>query len=306
MDQTYENFELIVINDASSDESEKVISKFKDHRIRYIKNEKNLGLIGTLNKGISMANGKYIARMDQDDIAVSTRFEKQASFMEDHQEVVLCGMQGKILQTGEEYNIPVEDRENKTYLFFGSPFIHPVVMIRKSVLREHGLKYNQKYNHAEDFGLWINLAFAGKFYNLPEVGIFYRLHEMQYTKVFKSANYDSSLLAKIEYLENLGINLSESQKEIYSKINHKKVDFQDLNELRRVGSFYKSFCKLSFPPSIDKKYLTRLIYKKWKIACSNGINEGHNTYMVFLSNPIIYRFFEPRVHFWFLKKMIRL
>ena len=88
--QTYKNFELIVLNDGSTDRTEEIILSYNDPRIRYIKNESNLKLIKTLNKGIALARGKYIARMDADDISLPTRFEKEIEFMEIHPDIGVC------------------------------------------------------------------------------------------------------------------------------------------------------------------------------------------------------------------------
>lgn len=306
LDQSFSNYELLIINDASTDNSEQVILHFEDSRIVYLKNEKNLGLIGALNRGLNIACGKYIARMDQDDISHPKRFERQVQFMETNMNVVLCGMQGEILQTGEAYQVPLEDNEIRASMLFGSPFIHPVVMIRRETLVQHSLKYDLKYFHAEDYGLWVNLSFVGKLANLPEVGIYYRKHGMQYTKVFGEGNKMTSFNAKIEYLERLGINLTSGQTAYYEKVFKRQIDPKDINQLKELSHFYLSFLSLPFPDQINLDYLKRLIYKKWKVICSNGIKQRNKTYFIFLSNRLVYRFFEPKVHLWFMRESIRL
>ncbi|QDH79802.1 glycosyltransferase [Echinicola soli] len=302
--QTYESFELIIVNDGSSDDSEAIILRYEDSRINYVRNEQNVGLIRSLNKGIDLAKGKYIARMDQDDISVSSRFERQVAFLESHSDVAICGMQGQILQTGEQYKVPTQDGEIRGLLFFGSPFIHPVVMIRTETLVNNDLRYDFKYNHAEDFGLWVNLSFVGKLSNLNEVGIHYRQHELQYTKVFKEDNFDASFSAKLEYLERLGMQLGEFQLALYERINRKAIDPCDKKGLSVLAGFYKQFRKLNFPNNVEVEYLEKLIYKKWKVTCADGIKQRVNTYFLFLSNGLVYKYFEPKVHLWFLKKLM--
>lgn len=304
LNQTYLHFEFIIINDGSSDGSESIILSYSDLRIKYVKNKHNIGLIGSLNKGIGCAKGKYIARMDQDDISLPTRFERQVQFLEIHSDVVICGMQGQILQTGAPYRVPVKDSEIRGLLFFGSPFIHPVVMIRNDTLAINQLRYDVKYNHAEDFGLWMNISFVGKLANLNEVGIYYRRHELQYTKVFKKGNSDASFSAKLEYLKRLGINLEKSNLKLYQQIFMKEIENTDNRQLFAVSKFFEQFRKLPFPKTIDIEYLEKYLYKKWKVICADGMKKGINTYFNFLSNRLVYKYFEPKVHLWFLKRLI--
>ena len=96
LNQTFKDFEFIIINDCSpEDETDKIIAKYNDPRIRYIYNDKNLGISGSSNKGISLARGKYIARQDHDDISLPTRLEEQYNYMESHPEVGICGTYSK-------------------------------------------------------------------------------------------------------------------------------------------------------------------------------------------------------------------
>ncbi len=103
LNQTFSDFEFLIINDASIDNSDDIILSYKDERIKYVKNEENLGVSRTLNKGIQIARGTYIARMDSDDISITTRLERQYNFMTNHKEVGICGTWARIfgLQDGK-------------------------------------------------------------------------------------------------------------------------------------------------------------------------------------------------------------
>ena len=181
LNQTFRNFELIIINDGSIDNSEKEILSFLDHRIRYITNDVNIGLILTLNKGISLARGKYIARMDADDICIFYRFEEQVSFLEKNPDYSLCGTWAYLIDTtgkniGRIKNI--KDNELlKISLLFTNPIIHPSVMIKTNVLLQY--KYDPNALHVEDQDLWLRIAIfsAHKIAIIPKFLLKYRWHE---------------------------------------------------------------------------------------------------------------------------------
>ena len=142
--QTFKDFEFIIIDDGSDIKTKKFLKSFKDDRIVLIENEKNLGLIKTLNKGIKLAKGEFIARMDADDISTPDRFEKQLLYMTKNPEIGVLGSAFQIFQKREEKIVmPTTDEDAKKMLQTGvSPFAHPSVMIRKDLhwrIFEHGI-----------------------------------------------------------------------------------------------------------------------------------------------------------------------
>lgn len=185
LNQTYKNFEFIIIEDGSTDRSVEIIKRYakKDKRIRLIRNKENLRICKTLNKGIKLSKGEYIARMDSDDISYPLRLEKQVKFMEENKEVSVLGGWIKIIDiiNGEEYvrRYSGKDSQLKKDIFFFSPFAHPVVMIRKDSLRV--LKYDSDYPNSQDLDLWFKLGERGKFSNIQEVLLDYRIHEKSAT-----------------------------------------------------------------------------------------------------------------------------
>lgn len=177
--QTYADFELIAIDDGSNDTSLEILKNFqkKDQRIKLISRE-NQGLVKSLNEGIKIANGEYIARMDADDVSMSERFEKQMAFLENNKDIVLCGTWAKKMDANEgeigEYSTPITDKEIKKNILFHNPFIHPTVMIRKSVFAKVGL-YNEYFKHIEDYELWTRIVPRFKTGNLQEFLLKYRI-----------------------------------------------------------------------------------------------------------------------------------
>jgi glycosyltransferase involved in cell wall biosynthesis len=173
LNQNYENIELIIINDGSVDSTEKIISKYKDSRIIYIKNEKNLGLVQTLNNGFNLCKGKYIARMDCDDISFTERLAKQVNFMESNIEYGMCGTQYVHLNTSRQpHKIGaqlISDFEIKLGINSLNCFCHGAIMFRTTFLKENKLNYLQEYSPYEDYELWTRITQMTKVANLSEV-----------------------------------------------------------------------------------------------------------------------------------------
>ena len=181
LNQSYTHYEFIIINDGSTDNSETIILSFKDERIKYIQNETNLKLIATLNLGFEQSKGKYIARMDADDVSHPQRIEKQVSFFVSNIEYGLLGTGVTLIKNGKKEPLiyHLDHDSLKFALAFYCPFIHPSVMIRKEVLEGMDVVFDNMYLHAEDYELWTRLAFKTKMANLPEYLLNYRIHDSQ-------------------------------------------------------------------------------------------------------------------------------
>lgn len=206
LNQTFAGFELIIINDGSTDASEKIVLKYDDKRIKYFSNDGNKGLIYTLNRGLGLARGKYIARMDADDISLPTRFEKQVRILEEDSSVIVCGSRIRYfgIKKGKSvYIAPESSEENKKWLVRESCFAHPTVMMRKEVLVNNRIGYHPDYKNAEDYKLWIDLAPYGAFYNIQEVLLNYRLSPTQITQSHNTEQKKNARRCRREYLSRL-------------------------------------------------------------------------------------------------------
>lgn len=210
LNQSYKDFEFIIINDSSNDNSKNIILDFqkKDKRIVYLENQKNEGLAKSLNKAISISKGKFIARMDSDDICMMDRFKIQIEFLENNTDIDVLGT-GAILIDKENKKIgnvlmPRTDKEIKKVLIYKNSIIHPSVIIKKYVLIELG-GYNPSFLKAQDLDLWVRLANNGKnFYNLQEYLINYRVDlNKSYSTIIKG--FKVSFLKAFKYKSVKGI-----------------------------------------------------------------------------------------------------
>lgn len=181
LNQTFKDFELVILDDRSVDSSWEIIQKYakQDERITAIKNEKNLGGCQNLNKGLKLLKGVYMARHDNDDWSFPDRLEKQFDYLETHPEVGIVGGAIEIVDVDgkrigkRSYNL--SDAEIRKKIFRYSPFAHPLVMIRKSILDRVGCFYDPSFAPADDYDLWFRIGKESKFANLPDTLLKYRM-----------------------------------------------------------------------------------------------------------------------------------
>ena len=203
--QTYSNLEILVIDDGSTDNTGCILQELakKDNRIKYIKNTTNLKLIKTLNKGLDLCKGKYIARMDADDISLPERIEKQVIFLEKHSEIGIVGTYIQIFGVRKGvWRMDTSDKYIRAHLFCNTSFAHPTVMIRTSVLRDNCLYYKTEYPHAEDYKLWCDMAQYTKLANIPEVLLYYRINQNQVSNKFSKEQKETAQRIREGYIND--------------------------------------------------------------------------------------------------------
>lgn len=183
LSQTFTDFELIVLNDCSPDYAEMVLDTCHDSRIVRYKGEKNVGLSNVLNVGIGMARGRYIARMDSDDLSLPNRLQVQVEYLENHSDIDLVSVGMQLFGAREDVWIREQHPEKvKINALFHSPVLHASSMWRKEAFEREGLRFRQEMVPAEDYDLWTRALVKGlKLVNLPEVLYRYRIHETQAT-----------------------------------------------------------------------------------------------------------------------------
>lgn len=192
-DQTLKPDEIILIEDGPLSEGlHDVIKKWKSGGapLVILKNTQNLGLTKSLNIGIEKASGKYIARMDSDDISLPDRFRLQVDFLDSHPDISIVG--GSLQEFDAEHenlgvrHYPEDNEEAIHYIYKASPLAHPAVMMRKDIFN-NGLRYNEKYRTSQDIALWYDMIIAGyKIANLPETLILFRRNDDMFCRRSRS------------------------------------------------------------------------------------------------------------------------
>lgn len=185
--QTINIFEFLIINDGSTDNSRNIILSYNDPKIRLIENQKNLGLTKSLNKGINLAKGEYIARMDSDDISLPERLEKQVSFLDNRKDIACVGCNCFIIDNNGNRTGKIDWGKERLFTLYNilicnNPVGHPMVMYRKEIVKLIG-SYSENYKTCQDMELWVRLYFNGfECENIPEYLFKYRTHKDQISK----------------------------------------------------------------------------------------------------------------------------
>jgi glycosyltransferase involved in cell wall biosynthesis len=189
--QTFTDFEFLIIDDCSSDNSVNILRSYKDPRILFYQNEKNLGISATLNKGIELASTDLIARMDSDDISYPDRLQKQVDFIADNPDGALYSCQVKVI--GQQGQFIRQDNFKSQYYYYNLTFIcwiyHPSVIFGKKAVQDVGM-YTVRFS--EDFELFWQLSRKYKIYNLPEVLLDYRVTDQSLHQVLKKKEYEEA------------------------------------------------------------------------------------------------------------------
>lgn len=180
LEQTFQDFEFLIIDDGSTDATAALVEAVPDRRITLVRNPKNLGVVATLNRGIELARGRYIARMDADDFSFPRRFEWQFQLMEQSPQVVACSGWSVDVCPGacNKHNFREADHETLLgRMFVEPPLSHPSSFIRTSTLRDTGIRYDERYTHCEDYRLWFDLSKVGRLSNVQKMVLRYRVLE---------------------------------------------------------------------------------------------------------------------------------
>lgn len=176
--QTFSEFEFIIINDGSTDDSDEKIMLYEDERVIYIRNKDNIGNYRSRNIGIEKAKGQYIAVMDADDIALPTRLEKQLLYLQSNEDVSAIGTAFMFSDTKQQWTHPTDAEVVRTTLLERNCFMHASLMVRSDVLRQLD-GYNEQYEYAADYDLLCRIALNGKILNIPDILMIYRRHSEQ-------------------------------------------------------------------------------------------------------------------------------
>lgn len=298
LNQTFTDFKFLIVDDGSSDNSSDIIKSYQDSRITLVENDQNLGQAETMNIGLGLADGKYVARMDQDDISLPSRLDKQVELMEKNLSVGLCSTWLKYI--GHQDGVLSLETENKLIkikLLTNQNLAHPAVMIRKSILDENKLRYNSLYSPAEDLDLWVRMCEYCDFANIPEPLVKYRLHQNQESNSLKTRQSKGANRVRSRLIRSIGVQLHNNDLLIHNSIfcgedsNLVTIEklFRYLKHLQSANQQKKLYEPVAFDEFIKSNW--RRFIKKLNLRIHNNISR-----LIFL----------PQTSFWNAKDRIRL
>jgi glycosyltransferase involved in cell wall biosynthesis len=237
---SFADFELLAIDDGSTDESAEILRNVADRRLRVVRNPGNQGVIATLNRGLDLAEGHFVARMDADDISMPDRLARQVAFMEANPEIGLSGTWARTFgaRPARIIRLPLSSNEIRAQLFAFNALCHPTVMLRRNLFAQHDLRYAPDARHGEDLDLWMRAADYFGLANLPTVGLRYRMHASQVTKRFEAEQL--ATLARLQRRQLLQLVSDATEEEI--QLHLKAVDVRRQlthDELLAIGTWLK-------------------------------------------------------------------
>lgn len=287
LNQTYSHLEFIILDDGSTDPSLDIIKGFEDPRIKLLVSEKNRGIIHQLNKGVGLAAGKYIARMDADDISKANRLQLQCDFLEQNSDIDLVGSQAVYIdekgrKLGKTSNLPTNAETIRIYSLFYSPFVHPAVFGRTEVFKENAYVPEVA---AEDQYLWVKILNRHKAANLPHPLLYHRSHRHNITKKLIEKYIDSSRAVYLKAFQQIGITLSEKELSLLVAITALNQKMLDKTHLAELDQFLQKLIrwndeKKRFSPSI----LRRVLAEVWFRSCYKNRGLGLKTIRQFYSS----------------------
>lgn len=278
LSQTYTNLEVIAIDDCSTDNTRKILQQLaeKDSRITIVRNTENLKLIATLNKGIALCKGDYIARMDADDISLPTRIEKEVDFLEKHQDHDIVSVQFYAFHSDNPakrdlHHSPTHDAELRAYMLFRSGICHPAVLMRKRVFSELGLKFEQEYLHVEDYALWSEALYKTKIANLSEPLLLYRVHKQQVSSLNEDLQTENKKKVFKIHCRHLGLPTDDDFIDIYASVAESVPARSSFKYLDKCEELMLSLIGLNKKkPFCDALYLGYMLSLHWLRLCANS------------------------------------
>jgi glycosyltransferase involved in cell wall biosynthesis len=288
LDQSFKDFELLLINDGSTDETLAIMRSYHDSRIRILNNTTNTGLASVRNKGILESKGEYVAWLDADDISMPERLEKQVSLLDKNPEIGICGTYAKIIGTQKsmEWRYPTDPDVLSCHLLFYDPIITSSAILRKKILAENNLLFNPAYPPAEDYDLWERMSRHCSIINIPEVLTSYRIHESQ-TSSARNDAYKLELEWEIQLrrLRMLGINPTEEQKAIHQIIARMEVN-DNYQFLKSAEEWLLVLKKANLETEVfPQKLFMEMLGGKWLTILMGANKSKYNKVIKILRSP---------------------
>ncbi len=297
LNQTFQDFKILIINDGSTDRTMEEINKYKDDRINIYENDKNRGIAYTRNKALELSKTKYLAINDADDFSFPERIETQVKFLEKNKEVGIVGAYAKRISKNKIYiwKYPLKSDEIKVRLFWGSSVINSTAMFNLSFLEKYKLKYDEKYPPCEDFDLFERAINFFPIYNLDKTLIEYLEHDNNLTFTHNKEMQNNSNRIIIRQAKRLIKKIDDEIIDLHCRLINYKFDFTHIElielekyfvELIQNNQQKKIYQALLFNTKIAERFFECVYHSNKK-----ELKENYNLY----NRSILYSFYKPSI-----------
>lgn len=295
LNQTFTDFEFVIVNDGSTDESESIILSYNDPRIRLVNNPKNLGLIASLNVGLEICKGEYIVRMDQDDISLPERIALQVNFMDQNPNIGLIGSWFEDFGDQIESKLvrySTNDTEIRIRHLYQTHISHPTAVLRSSIIRENNIRFDPEYVHGEDYNCWVTISAFCKLSNYPAVLVRKRDHPRNITNSFSSTMHSTCTKVKQKQFTAMGSNVSQSEADLYTRFADPDWSFSldEMNQLLNLLNRLNAANKQS--KFIQPDEYARYLAGKWFHLCFHNKNLGRSGWNWF-KKLVFHKHYQP-------------
>lgn len=286
--QSFRDFEFIIVDDASTDGSRAFVESEPDNRVKLLVNPRQMGLSESLNKGIEASTGKYIARMDHDDISLSARLAQQVSFLDANPDVDLVGTWATTMgsTTQQTWRYPLADNEIRSEFLFNSSLVHSSVMWRQSSFQKFGLTYDTGMKRAQDYELWTRAKNHIRFANLPKALVRYRIHPASVGTLFSEEQKIAAEKVREREIAQLGIEATTAELVLHHAISRWEFP-RTIESLHSLEAWLLKLVELNrssktYPASAFGRTLER----RWWAACRANVRLGASAWRVYISSSI--------------------
>lgn len=302
--QTFSDFELLVIDDGSTDRSVEIVDSVSDARVHCIINPKHHGLVAVLNQGLRLIKSKYIARMDADDISLPDRLAKQVRYLDDHPEVGVCGAAIQLIGQGKKDVVhrPTDAEEIKAGSLFANPVFHPTVMMRTEFIRRFNLHYDFRFGHAEDYEFWSRCLRYFPVGNLKEALLLYRQHEGQVAKQHRQEQIAVTKMVYRRLLSDLGVKVDKESLTLHWQIGARRFKSSEKFLSKTRYWFTKLFVANYQTNYYSHEGLSLVLDRRWLDLCAASWRLGWVTWREYWRFPPKLRLsFIPKVGLLIIK-----
>ncbi len=260
LNQTYKDFEFLIVDDKSTDDSLEILRSYSDSRIKIFENLENIGLTKNLNKLLKFSNGEFIARMDADDVSLPNRFELQLTFLNQYKTISFCGT-NIISFEGKKSNLPLTNDQISLEMLSRNPFAHPTMFFRKMDFFNNNLLYDEHFGVAQDYELWTRAILVLNGANIHTPLLRYRNHENRIGVKKLDLSISNSKQIKYNYLKKIGFSGFESNQIYHDAVFGENFKMnREMIFLRKVDLYMNEFYNWN---AQSRHFNEKLVIERW-------------------------------------------